>query len=381
MSSLFIILKKELKEVFRDKKSLSMMLIIPFMIPLIIIGMSALFTSEVNKDVNSYNKIGFNYKLSEDEIQIASKMNIKIIEEENLDKLKELYDNGNIYLYITKDGDSKYIFNGNSNENTSYAINLAEDYFAKYKEFLQTKYLEEKNIDSSKLINIIETEENIKEKDNYFKEYILTYGFLFIIMAITVSSTYPATDATAGEKERGTLETLITFPIKSKDIIIGKFLSVFVSNFITGLLSLILYYGSLIYAGGKFSIYKGINLTLSVNAFMFILLVVLLYSLLIAGISIAIASKCKTFKEAQSALTPLTFLSLFPGMLAFMTGISSQAILSVVPCLNFVLLFEDFTAGNLNMMYFALMIISTIIYIALVLCLIVKQYKSEKIII
>ena len=43
-------------------------------------------------------------------------------------------------------------------------------------------------------------------------------------MAITVSATYPSTDSTAGEKERGTLETLLTFPIRSKDIIVGKFL-------------------------------------------------------------------------------------------------------------------------------------------------------------
>ena len=53
------------------------------------------------------------------------------------------------------------------------------------------------------------------------------------MMAITVSATYPATDTTAGERERGTLETLLTFPIKSKDIIVGKFLGVTVSSIIT----------------------------------------------------------------------------------------------------------------------------------------------------
>ena len=61
------------------------------------------------------------------------------------------------------------------------------------------------------------------EQDTYFADYIKNYAFLFIMMAITVSATYPATDTTAGERERGTLETLLTFPIKSKDIIVGKF--------------------------------------------------------------------------------------------------------------------------------------------------------------
>ena len=63
---------------------------------------------------------------------------------------------------------------------------------------------------------------HIETGKNFFANYIKNYAFLFIIMAITLSSTYPATDTTAGERERGTLETLLTFPIKSKDIIIGK---------------------------------------------------------------------------------------------------------------------------------------------------------------
>ena len=71
-------------------------------------------------------------------------------------------------------------------------------------------------------------------------------------------------------------------------------------------------------------------------------IIIVVYSFLISGLCILIASTCKTFKETQSALTPLTFISLFPGMIA-------------------------------------LMIISTFIYIAIVLGYIIKQYKSEKV--
>lgn len=89
-------------------------------------------------------------------------------------------------------------------------------------------------------------------------------------MAITVSATYPATDATAGEKERGTLETLLTFPIKSKDIIIGKFLSVSLSSIITGIVSLLLMIVSLIIANGMFDIYKDVDLMLSTSSLIFL---------------------------------------------------------------------------------------------------------------
>ena len=61
MNNLKNILKKELKEMFRDKKSLSMMLIIPIMIPLLVLGMSALFELQMNKPIEDYNKIGFRW--------------------------------------------------------------------------------------------------------------------------------------------------------------------------------------------------------------------------------------------------------------------------------------------------------------------------------
>ena len=61
-NNLWNILKKELRELFRDKKSLAMMLIIPIFIPLIMLGMSALFEAQANKDIEEYNKIGFAYR-------------------------------------------------------------------------------------------------------------------------------------------------------------------------------------------------------------------------------------------------------------------------------------------------------------------------------
>ena len=70
------ILKKELREVFRDKKSLAMMFIIPIMIPLIVLGMSALFESQMNSDYTVYNKIGFAYNLSSKEEELINSLEI-----------------------------------------------------------------------------------------------------------------------------------------------------------------------------------------------------------------------------------------------------------------------------------------------------------------
>ena len=376
-NNLWNILKKELRELFRDKKSLAMMLVIPIFIPLLVIGMSALFESQVSKDVSEYNKIGFAYEMTEEEKSIAEEMNIEIING-NEEELKEKYDNGEINLYITKQ-DSKYIINTDGSDNSTFASSLMETYFNTYKQFMQQNYLQENNINPNEVLNIITVEENVLEQDNYFADYIKNYAFLFIMMAITVSATYPATDTTAGERERGTLETLLTFPIKSRDIIVGKFLGVTVSSIITGLISLALAIISLMITKNMFSIYEGMDVMYSPITILFAVIVIIAYSFFISGLCIAIASTSKTFKEAQSALTPLTFISFFPGMIAFMMGITTTPILSIVPFLNFTLIFTDINNGTINLLNIGLMAISTIIYISLVFAHIIKQYKSEKV--
>ena len=85
------ILKKELRELFRDKKSLSMMLIIPVFIPFLIIGMSALFEMQVSKGIDEYNRIGFAYELSDTEKMLAENMNIEIVID-NEKELQRIYD-------------------------------------------------------------------------------------------------------------------------------------------------------------------------------------------------------------------------------------------------------------------------------------------------
>ena len=376
-NNLWNILKKELRELFRDKKSLAMMLVIPIFIPLLVIGMSALFESQMNVDTEEYNKIGFSYELSEVEESIAKEMDIDVVHG-TTKELKEKYEEGNIDLYITKK-DNHYTIHSDGSDSSSYASSLMETYFNTYKEVLQQESLSKQKINPDEILNIITVEEKVVEEDNFFASYIKNYAFLFILMAITVSATYPATDTTAGERERGTLETLLTFPIKSKDIIIGKFLGVTVSSIITGLLSLALAVISLFLSKDMFTIYEGVNTMYSLSSIIYAVVVIITYSFFISGLCIAIASTSKTFKEAQSALTPLTFISLFPGMIAFMIGITTNTLISIIPFLNFTTIFTDITAGNINVLHIFLMMLSTVIYISIVFYYIIKQYKSEKV--
>lgn len=377
MNKTLLILKKELREVFRDKKSLAMMLIIPVLIPLIIIGMSALFESETSTDVNTYNKIGFNYKLSDIELEILDSLEIDYSINDT-ESLEEEFNKQEINSYITKENNHYVINYDSANIESSGSASLAESFLETYKSVLEENYLSNNNVDVSEFNNLLTYEEKTQEQQNYFANYIVNYAFLFILMAITVSATYPATDATAGEKERGTLETLLTFPIKSKDIIIGKLLSVTLSSIITGVLGLILSVLAILYVGNTYDIYSGSTL-LNASIIIYALIIIIAYSIMISGLCIAIASMSASFKEAQSALTPLTFIAFFPGMIVFMIDISNNAILSLIPFINFSMIFTDVTNNNLNILYLILMFISTIVIITIVITYIIRQYKSEKI--
>lgn len=377
MNKTLLILKKELREVFRDKKSLAMMLIIPVLIPLIIIGMSALFESETSTDVNTYNKIGFNYELSDIELEILDSLEIDYSINDT-ESLEEEFNKQEINSYITKENNHYVINYDSANIESSGSASLSESFLETYKSVLEENYLSNSNVDVSEFNNLLTYEEKTQEQQNYFANYIVNYAFLFILMAITVSATYPATDATAGEKERGTLETLLTFPIKSKDIIIGKLLSVTLSSIITGVLGLILSVLAILYVGNTYDIYSGTEL-LNAPIIIYALIIIIAYSIMISGLCIAIASMSKSFKEAQSALTPLTFIAFFPGMIVFMIDISNNAILSLIPFINFSMIFTDVTNNNLNILYLILMLISTIVIITIVITYIIRQYKSEKI--
>lgn len=376
-SNIFKILKKEIREIIRDKKSLMMMFIMPLFIPAFAIGMSFYFEAEADKDIKEYNKIGIAYEVTEAEETIFKELQIDPVYD-TLENLKEKYDAGEIYLYITKE-DKNYTLHGNYSETTTLADTLATSYLEAYKMYLQAEYLVDHDINPLEVIDILRVQEDIVMEENPFVKMITQESFMFLMAALAISAIYAATDSIAGEKEKGTLETLLTFPVKAKDIILGKFLSISLSSIITGIFSIFLMIASLSYINGAFDVYKDLNVVPSISTIIYTFFIVIIYSLFISGLCIAIASKTKSYKEAQSALTPISFVSIFPSMIVMLAGIKTSTVLSLIPFLNVSLIFNDMLAGKVDILNLILVAISSIIFIAIILSIIIKQYKSEKV--
>lgn len=378
IKTIFEIFKKEIRDILRDKKTLRMMVLVPlFLFPLIIIFMSYIFEALDSQSINNFNNIGINFETNEVIDSIVDELDINTTYA-NDEELELMLEEGEINTYITCDDNKYTIYYDESSIQSIHAYGLASTMLENYKIVLQDKILTEQNVNSNAVINVIQVSEVNVSKTNSYSSQIINMLPVFIIMAITLAATYPAIDVTAGEKERGTLETLLTFPIKNSELIIGKYLAVVASAVLSAIISFIATFGSFLIIQENLSIYATSKITLSLSSSISIILVLVVYSLFISGLTIAISSFSKSFKEAQNALTPVNFLPIIP-MFIMMIGINSSYLISVVPYLNFSLAINDILNGNVNLIFMLLMFLSTIVYAGIMIFTIVKLYKQEKI--
>ena len=377
MNNILITLKKELKLIIRDKKSLLMMAITPLFIPIFVILMSYIYEElTVNKDDKTY-QIGVNYELSSTERELLSD-EVKYTVYSSFKELEEAYNSNKILAYIVKDNNSYNIYANIQSEDGSMVTSLITTYLDNYNNYLGQSYLVNNNIDLSKVYNNLNYNVTEIKGESIFGNQIILIAITFTIMAITLSCIYTSTDTTAGEKERGTLETVLTFPISRKELIFGKYLAISISGIVTLLIGVFLSIVSLYYVKNSFSIYDNVIFNINTITILLTILILLFYTLFISGLCITIASFTKSFKEAQSALTPISLVTCIP-MFLEMLNINISGLLSFIPIINHTIVINNILTSSININNILITIISSIIYIIVLLLFINKMYKSEKI--
>lgn len=377
MNNILITLKKELKLIIRDKKSLLMMAITPLFIPIFVILMSYIYEElTVNKDDKIY-QIGVNYELSSTERELLSD-EVKYTVYSSSKELEEAYNSNKILAYIVKDNNSYNIYANIQSEDGSMVTSLITNYLDNYNNYLGQSYLVNNNIDLSKVYNNLNYYVTEIKGESIFGNQIILMAITFTIMAITLSCIYTSTDTTAGEKERGTLETILTFPIRRKELIFGKYLAISISGIVTLLIGVLLSILSLYYVKNSFSIYDNVIFNINTITIILTILILSFYTLFISGLCITIASFTKSFKEAQSALTPISLVTCIP-MFLEMLNINISGLLSFIPIINHTIVINNILTSSININNILITMVSSIIYIIVLLLFINKMYKSEKI--
>ncbi len=199
---------------------------------------------------------------------------------------------------------------------------------------------------------------------------------ILVLMTIT-GAVYPAIDLTAGERERGTLETLIAAPIPRMKILVAKMTAVLTVSILTAVLNLTGMLGTIWAFGLERTLLGPQSLTLTMVAQVLGLLV--LFAMFFSAIMLVITSYARSFKEAQAYLIPLILLSLGPGLLTLTPGMELSGPWAVAPMVNILLLARDVLQGQLAWVPAGVAIISTAIYAVAAVALAASIFGSDSI--
>lgn len=215
------------------------------------------------------------------------------------------------------------------------------------------------------------------------------FPFLLVLMSLT-GAFYPAVDLCAGEKERGTMETLLISPAGRAEIVMGKFLAVLAASVTTAVLNLIsmgvtglqLARRATAMGGGDSAREAAAALappTLQSALWMVVLLIPL--AAFFSAICLAIAAMARSMKEGQYYMTPLYLVCLPLIFLTMAPGIELNAFYSLVPVTGVALLLRALIVGDYAtaFRFFIPVLVPTIVYAWLALRWAVDQFSDEQV--
>ena len=393
------LLIKEIRHLFRDTKTIIQTVVVPtFLTPLLIGGIvwyiSSIAIEESKKDyeVAIYDANNTELITKFDE---AERLNISKYEstQDVIDSVTN--DDSEIGIVIDD------LFKQNINDNISSTVtiysknidtfsqakSLAEDIIDNYENDERLERLSSLNLDEE-FINPIEVlEEDLtseKEAAGSFFGGILAF---FFVMYVITGSMYPAIDLGAGEKERGTMETLISTNISSLEIIIGKMFSVTASAVLTATFSLLGFIIPLLiifffYANSiPESLFDTLSSLVNPIAFLGIFGLIIPLSILMGALLLAVSVYSKNTKEAGLLLGNLVIVFFLPAYIPlFNPGLELDFVGSLIPCYNLALLTNSLIAENTNWLLYCSALGSTVIYCCIAIYITYIMFDDEKII-
>jgi ABC-type Na+ efflux pump, permease component len=167
---------------------------------------------------------------------------------------------------------------------------------------------------------------------------------LLVVLMVLLGAFYPAIDVTAGERERGTLETILSSPIQRFDLLLGKVLAVTALAALTGLLNLASMSVTLIQVMRLAD--PGSALPVPWTRAAAASAVVLPSAFLFASLFVAVGAVARGFKEAQHLLTPVYFLSIAPAVAGAVGEYQLAGLAAFIPCMNVTLLARELLLGH-----------------------------------
>lgn len=378
MNNIITTIKKELRSILRDKKTIAVFFVYPIMIPVMIMLYGTMYDNLENEETQY--TIGINYQISDPEKAILEELNLEYKFYNTQEELEESYKNDEILAYIEYDNkNNNYEINSDMSSTTGMEVSsLMYQYLEIYSTTLTNEYLVNEGIDLEKAYNNFTiTEEDLGTTD-YILVMILSISITYTILSICFSTSNMAIQTTATEKENGTLETILTFPISKTELITGKYLASIITGIIGGLCSLTFMIVSLYIGKHQYSIFENIDISISLPTIIGGIITIIAAAIFISGISLLLTAFASSYKEAQSKGSTVTLVAMIP-MFTSMLEIEISRAYYLIPICNVSQILTELFTKSVDPINLIITFASTTLYAIIVISFIVKAYNSEKI--
>ena len=391
MKTTFTIFKKELKETLRDRRTLITMLVIPFaLLPFLFYVMTIVQKSQKDKILDRKIRVAMVANNNGEELSrmlnrrkdFDVKTNIAIedfnqlIRNDSLDLGIVLNENFDQQIMSGQTADIDLYFDSTQDSLMQSGV---RGVIQSFHQKTLTKRLDSLN---QSLTYIAPT--RITPIDVYTKSESLgkliggLLPYMFVLFCF-MGAMYPAIDLFTGEKERGTMETLLASPASRLSILLGKMGVLILGGTVSGLLTILgLFVGLKINPEIPDFISSIVHIVLEPQTLSLIILMLIPLTIFFAGILIPAALSSNNFKEAQSRIQPMMFIVILPLLIGTLPGIKLDFFTALIPILNVALASREIIAQTIAPGLLILVFGSLILLAGISIMLCLNWFKDER---
>ncbi|BBN81504.1 hypothetical protein PA25_14890 [Pseudoalteromonas sp. A25] len=397
---MFEVFKKELLELLRDRKTLFFVLALPMLIFPVIMGLVAFLGSQAALKaeqkvhtyyiVNEHHSNAFServfyhksFKKYDGDQQFSTIADLKqAVQRGDIDVGVFLHADPSQTLALGEQASWQVVFNDAQSINFIYdrLTSLAKELSDSLREQALIALGVDKNKQTAILqpikvskVDTADKRENIGEKLGAFIPYLL-------IPLVLMGASYPAIDLGAGEKERGTLETLLLTPVTRTQLVLGKFLTVLLSSLACAtvtVLSMAIWVSVAISFVELDTIKSAFSSVTGVD-FMLIFALLVPIAAIFSSLVLAISIYARTFKEAQNYMAPLSMGVFLPIVVSLMPNMVLNAKTALIPVTNVALAIKEIVKGTVDYGLLSMIVLTSAGLAALLLAFCVRWFSKE----
>ena len=394
LRNIAVVYRKELKDSLRDRRTVISMIVVPiFLMPVLTIFVGVLSARLIGRamlEVPSVMIIG-----GEDSPQILAALgalqDIQVVPATSdygrqiIDKkIRAAVELPPDFDALIAHGDTARVridmYQGEIN--SGFGADKLQEFFRDFRERAIRQRLEARHLPDNLAEPLLVEEKNVAPPEKVGGVVLGGLVPYFVIILALTGTMYPAMDLTVGEKERGTIETILCSPISRMSLVLGKFLMVLTASLSTAALAIASMGVTLAAAsnmvGGLSQISTmGLQFQITPRAVIWVFVMIVPLAVLFSAALLAISLFAKSFKEAQSYLSPLTIVVIAPAVVSILPGVELNARLSLVPILNTSLVCKEIVSGTYHWGYIALIFVSSCVYAAVALWVAIRLFQRE----